>query len=233
MTAFVAAAYADRIEILADTAMTNTQPPFQLVTIGPKIVAHPTLPLAMFAAGDLAHCSAIASGLVRSYAETADELLEQLENKILPHLARRGTAGNHATLYLALHGPAGFQIRFFDTTSALGREPFKLSSNREYALFGPVTEEGFRAHNLNPEMLPLSDGLESRGRSFMELFRRTPGRLPSEPEGTPGRYHSIGGQLQLCTVTAQHASTRTIGYWPDLIGEPIDPAASCWTPRRE
>jgi hypothetical protein len=75
-------------------------------------------------------------------------------------------------------------------------------------------------------MLALSDGLESRGLQYMELFRRTPGRLPGEPDGTPGRYFSIGGQLQLCTVTAEAATVRTLGYWPDLLGEPIDPNAA-------
>jgi hypothetical protein len=37
-----------------------------------------------------------------------------------------------------------------------------------------VTDEGFRAHGLNPDKLPLSDGLESRGLPYMELYRRTP-----------------------------------------------------------
>jgi hypothetical protein len=65
----------------------------------------------------------------------------------------------------------------------------------------------------------------------MELYRRTPGRLPGEPEGTLGRYFSIGGQLQLCTVTSEAATIRTVGYWPDLIGESIDPKAG-FTPAK-
>jgi hypothetical protein len=226
VSALVAVAFEDRIELLADTAMTAMQPPFLLDAIGSKLAAHTTLSLAMFASGHIQLCAALGIEINRTagFCETGDDLLDQLPD-MLDRMRRRGTpTGQHGTIYMALHGPAGgFQLRSFDTSDVLGREPFKLSSNLEYTMFGPVTEEGFRAHGLNPDMLPLSDGLQSRGLPFMELFRRTPGRLPDEPEGTPGRYFSIGAQLQLCTVTAERATIRTLGYWPDLLGEPIDP----------
>jgi hypothetical protein len=61
MSALVAVAFEDRIELMADSAMTNSAPPFQLVTIGPKIVAHHTMPLAMFASGDVQLCYALAT----------------------------------------------------------------------------------------------------------------------------------------------------------------------------
>jgi hypothetical protein len=229
MSALVAVAFEDRIELMADTAMTNTAPPFQMITIGPKIVAHSTMPLAFFASGDVQLCWALATEIMRAadFCETGDDLLDQLQDGVFNKYRRLGTPpGQHASFHMAFHGPRdGFQLRSFDTSSVSGREPFKLSSNLEYTMFGPVAEEGFRAHGLNPDMLPLSEGLETRGLQYMDLFRRTPGRLPGEPEGTAGRYHAVGGQLQLCTVTAEAAAIRTVGYWPDLIGEPIDPKA--------
>jgi hypothetical protein len=172
MSALVAVAFEDRIELMADSAMTNSAPPFQLVTIGPKIVAHHTMPLAMFASGDVQLCYALATEIFRAadFCETGDDLVDQLQDSVLRKYLRLGTpAGQHASFHMAFHGPTeGFQLRTFDTSTVSGREPFKLSSNLEYTMFGPVTEEGFRAHGLNPDMLPLSDGLESRGLQYME-----------------------------------------------------------------
>jgi phage terminase small subunit len=178
MSALVAVAFEDRIELLADSAMTNSAPPFQLVTIGPKLVAHPAMPLAMFASGDVQLCYALATEIFRAadFCETGDELVDQLQDSVLRKYLRLGTpAGQHASFHMAFHGPeGGFQLRSFDTSSVSGREPFKLSSNLEYTMFGPVTDEGFRAHGLNPDMLPLSEGLESRGLQYMDCSAGRP-----------------------------------------------------------
>lgn len=65
---------------------------------------------------------------------------------------------------------------------------------------------------------------ETDGVAVMEVLRREARPLSDKPGALVG--HSVGGYVELATVTAEGATVRTIHEWPDEVGRPITPSLS-------
>lgn len=194
-----------------------------MLSIGPKIVADPRLPLAMFATGDIQDIWVTASKILEfgRQCDTASQIVDWLPSFLERRRQSRVFGSGHGSLYLAWWAPeTGFEIGLFDTSSVFGRQPWHLYRGIDRAIVGSLTEDGLREHGLNADFLHMSEeGLSTRGYPFMEAMRRQPGIHPTKPGG----YYCIGGQLQMCTVTSSVAHVRTIGMWADALGQKIDP----------
>lgn len=218
MSAYIAVAYPDRIEMLADTAYLDGETGI-LLSLAPKISAHPSAAfMVMLRTGDLLHDmityvgkahAAVTAGA--SYDEAVEETANIMRTAPMPQ----------AIVELILCGLVDGRPKM-TVLQLRPREGFHShdTSDGDLVMGGSLTSEEIEATGFQHETL--ARGVEPGGMKLMTAFRNSDGGF--------GHY-AVGGQVQLATLRPSGVNVRTIGYWPDLIGSPISPGRQfVWSP---
>lgn len=223
MSAYISARRPDRVEILSDAAMCRDGD-FALTGIISKCLPIPGFPLAITGRGDL-------------------NVLNEYAGRIAGFASNRGTVDAAMTEFaelLADEEDAGrnfpfvmdFLIAGWSETEGPFHRLFAIGDGLPHGLFpfevveipdlwcgGTFDLAEFDATGIG--LKTISENLESAGADLFEAWRRK----PVFSQGNPTPIHGIGGQLHKTTVTEGGVEFEPLGYWPDLIGKPIVPAA--------
>ncbi|WP_163269667.1 hypothetical protein [Chelativorans alearense] len=220
MTAFIAAAYEDRIELLTDGATVRDDGTIAILET--KGWRSPTVPLAFAGRGNVGALMHIGAILLKlSDCASVNETLEAFTDELADRLPRLRGAEIDGVV-CAISETAGPLIFYFTTSDTVpGAEPF-------------VLYETMPIHGAGSE--PPADALAACG---------FPGRLAAEPLSACGvdlfeimRRHKmrhlsagghlvygIGGHVDLTTVTADGCTTTRLHEWPeDVVGATIRPS---------
>lgn len=231
MSAYASAVFQNHVEVLSDSAII-TGSEFRLDGIGRKCFAISNLPLVLTARGDmlvLAHYGeklrllAAAAGTVdgtlagfaeflesekasgRKFEVAQDFLIAGISESLGPfHRLVCGYADN----------PGGFPA-------------FQLIEIPQLWIGGNLTNSEFAASGFYSDSF--DRGLAENGIALFEAFRAKPvfNTANADPICT------IGGHLHLRIITRAGIGFETLGYWPDRIGESLDPALEFFRlPRR-
>lgn len=220
MSAVLSVIRTDRIEILTDCAAISEEGG-RVVAHAEKIIQLPGLPGAIAALGTVgAVHQFIRDFVVPRLASTLDETLK--------NLSEGGGAENptlDAVVLLAgwseTRGPGHYVLGGGDAAKAFGVDPYRPHPLGPLVSLGP--EKVDAAEALGADFDPFRDGIEERGPRLFQAWRRAPVTHPrqgAEPLVASG----VGAQLQFTTISPTGVVSRAIGYWPDWIGRPIDPA---------
>ncbi|MBZ9816936.1 hypothetical protein [Mesorhizobium sp. CA7] len=217
MSAFFAAAYTDRIEILTDGATYRDDG--TLTDIGSKIFASDETPLAVTGRGETLTVAVFCAAVLAFSCGGFDACLVRLS----AFLAKRqsiGVPGNCEILIAGISETNGPQLWFFATHNGYPRfEPYMLHNvGPEFGGGNPLTEEEVAG-------LPSAEsGLAELAVPLFEAMRSKPGFNPAAPH-MPAIF-GIGGHIDRTVVTADGATTTRLHTWPDAVGEKIDPMAA-------
>lgn len=218
MSAFIALAYNDRVEILSDGACCTPEGIF--IRAQRKIWAAPELPLAVTAVGAVSEIDPLVSIIMEACrfgsVDTALDLLRTGFEKFGPVDCER----KYVIVIACVSERFGPTIWTY-ANRPLGDAPMhRLHLSRGAESMGP----GLDAAEVEAIGLPhdwANDGLRAHGLDLFEAMRRKPGSSPFEPEREPGFY--IGGHVDHAVVSAEGVSVERIREWPDVPGERIAP----------
>jgi hypothetical protein len=220
MTAYISHRLADRIEILSDGAYVDECTGL-LTNICGKAMGYPTLPLVMTGAGTTGDMQGFYGSILRpAFRDNFDDTMEALAK--LSARMNRPRPGNHFAVLVAGWSEAkGFRHFHMSTDPDHSSKPCHFVEIED-PLFvaGMLSEPEMNAAGLELDLLQ-RDGLELRGPRFFQAFRKP---VPSRVDPSVEPFCGVGGQLQLTTLTATGIDMRTIAYWPDWLGQRIDPA---------
>lgn len=214
MSAFYAVAYEDHIELLTDGAVYADDG--TLLDIRRKVWTSDRLPMAITGRGDSGLVEAMANVmLLVSCIGTFDEAVERIDGM----LQRRAEKGAHADFEMVIcgiseeRGPVIYYFATVNVHGSEGLEPWRIhDAGCELGGGNPVDANDIDA----------GDGLLNIGVELFDRMRAVPGPNPAQPD-LPHLY-GIGGHIDWTVVAANGAETMRIHEWPDVIGEPIDPA---------
>lgn len=224
MTAYLSCVYADRVEMLVDSAMIDPDDA-TLKTIAPKAIGAATMPLVLAGRGETQYLALFGTEFVRvtQTAASVDEALARMG----AYLAAQAGAGHAFAVPFDLllagwsetRGAFHFHACEPKAASVFGCEPWQLRDVPSFWSGGPFTSEEFDDAGFYIENF--IDGIAFQGMKLMDAFRKK----PVFRDGSETPVFGIGGQLMMVTITPAGASIRSLGYWDDAIGETIDPAA--------
>jgi len=221
MSAFMAAKYADRVDVLSDGAVYSEDG--TVMGFERKIWKSDRLPLVFVGRGDALATRAMGAAveMAERLHKTFDATLECLQQKIE---ARADSGAEQAALDGILAGISetrGPVIAYFHTYQEdYPVEPFKFHDVPQEITCGSDPEP--RAlHESGLPMFWAIDGLRQYGPTFFDVMRQFPMQHLAHPD-KPWVY-AIGGHLDLATVTADGVTIERIHEWPDEIGQKINP----------
>ncbi|MEX0406902.1 hypothetical protein ABGN05_14655 [Aquibium sp. LZ166] len=223
MTAFFAAAYEDRIELLTDGSVVRDDG--TIANLADKAWRCDTLPIAFAGRGNvgaLIMTGPVTLGMLAACGTvdgTLAAFIDELETG-LPRLRGAKIDG----VICAISEADGPGIYYFTTADTVaGFDPFVLYNVTPiHGCGSEPTEEAFAAYGF-PERL-LTEPLSDCGADMFTVLRAT--KMPHENAGGHLVY-GVGGHADLTTVTPEGATTRRLHTWPeDQIGLPIDPIGS-------
>jgi hypothetical protein len=231
MSAYLSAVFPDSIEVLSDAAMLT--PDFKLGAITRKIMVIGELPLVMTGRGDvialgayairlreLAACGSV-DGTLAAFREF---LKSEKEGGRKFHVAQdflvAGWSESAGPFHYLIVGAAGMPGGF---------APFELIEVPRVWVGGTFDDEEFYKAGFYGDSF--DGGLRHYGVKLFEAFRKK----PVFQLGSDVPICGIGGHVHISTITASGVRIETLGTWPDLIGENIDPIGVLWPtpPKRE
>jgi hypothetical protein len=211
MSAFYAAAYHDRVELLTDGAVYTDDG--ILTDIRRKVWTSPVTPLAVTGRGNTRIVEALASAIMCiSGCGSFDATIVATQN-LLDRRRENGVPDDVEMLICGISETAGPKILYFATCDAYGEiEPWTILDMDHELAGGPT-----------PDVTGLdgSAGLRECGTELMDRMRHIPGPNPMKPD-LPDQY-GIGGHIDHTVVAADGCTTERIHEWLDVIGEKIDP----------
>lgn len=218
MSAFIAVAFEDRVELLTDGAICDDETG-HLIGVKRKVWHSSRVPLAVTGRGQSGAVDFICAAIVAA----ADGLggFDATMAWLIDLLAERHEIGAEAKAEIVIVGiaeSAGPVVLYFNTEEGQildGKpvEPWTLIDMAGEAIGGSEIE-------VDPALM---EGLAFvvSGSMAMEAMRKTKtsGLFPYREE----KRHSIGGFIDHTVVSPNCIEVQRIHEWPDLIGEPIDP----------
>lgn len=213
MTAIICIRKPNSVDVITDGACTDAVTGV-LRMVASKVGLLATAPAILAGRGNHSLVHAI-TGSCAGSGWSFDEMIQHI-----PPLARKFSAVLPPDLNdeIKLAGFSASQDRFMvllmpcsDHLAQFGMKAFELTEQREPFTAAPKpslkaeAEVGFTFPGHFDDFDP-----ETHGRKLLEAMRRT-------PEFT----HSIGGVVQVSTVTRDGVSSKVVHCWPDKIGERI------------
>lgn len=236
MSAFIAMAGKDRIEVACDGALYDGAG--RLWGVKKKAIALPEVPAAIWGrgaeaiVGDLAHFVAITSpAYTIAGSNTYDDLVARIENEIAPRFRKTVEAAGGLPPEAASEivvagfsdrlGPCVAVMRTFETVTKTERfAPWRFFTAPPFWAAGPDIREEIEANGPTWEEL-CREGLRPHALGLMEAMRRRKDVNPLTPDAEP--IHGVGGHVQFVEITRDDARSEILCDWHDPIGEMIDP----------
>jgi len=213
MSAYLAIAYPDRVELLTDGAVTfNDGTVSDILT---KVWTAPTVPLAITGAGEISQVENIARYILGWAALTGVAgALDALST--MPH-----PAGDLCIVLAGISEDHGPGVWSYSTRSEDNHPAFAVARRVGlYAMGSGLDVSDISATGLT--RADFADGIARGGIKLMDAWRRKACVSPARPELGPGYY--IGGKVDHTVVTSAGVVTREVHRWPDKIGSVIDPS---------
>lgn len=221
MSAFLAVAYPDRIELLTDGAV--YEPDGTLTEIRRKVWTGDASPIAVTGRGHMLAVEMMAGALIELVGIFGFDEALRLADEAARRRRTDDFPDHFEVLVAGISETAGPRLHYLTTNGYAGAEPFTMHDVGPDLLGGAdLTGEERAAIGFTPDAVAI--GLSQVGIPLFEAMRAKTGRNPVRPD-LP-EHHGIGGQLDWTVITAEGAATLTIHTWPDVIGEKIQPAAA-------
>lgn len=222
MSAFLAMAYEDRIQLLTDGSAIDWQTG-KLRAVVEKVWRSSKQPLAVTGRGNWHSVEKLGKWT----ADLADELGSidatiDTVGSMLKRLAHKADIGLFDILITAWSETAGPKLLSFGShDKSPGFPPFVLHDMGGNALGGPApTREAIQAFATVPVTDPTFFDLH--GAEVFDWMRRQPTEVNLYDPGDLTGYN-IGGHAQLTTVTVKGATTKTLRTYDDQEGSRINP----------
>lgn len=225
MTAYVTATYADRAEIITDAACLDTGTGLMMMLMGKTLMWRREFPLLVTGRGDfpaLIDLGTRMKPLVDRF-RTVDASIAAITDFLQRERHRAASMPAGQDLVLAGWSEANGASHWRAVLSPNdGEEPFELRRlDEQFCVGGVFDGSEFQRSGFSFEAFRY--GLEDAGPDLIDAMRRKPVIDPAHPDLGP--VCGIGGQLLLTAIHPEGIECRALGYWPDKLGERIDPAA--------
>lgn len=218
MSAFIAVAFEDRVELLTDGAICDEETG-QLLAVRRKVWHSDTIPIAVTGRGTSGAVASICNAII--VAAEAEGGFDPAMAWLIDMLADRRQLGSEAKVEIVIVGIA----------ESRGPVVLYFSTGEGQSIDGNVVEPwvltdmaGEAAAGGDPQIDPaLMNGVAFvvAGSMVMEGMRKTQTNDVFRP-GLSGNY-SVGGCIDYTVVTAAGVEVKRIHEWPDEIGQPVDP----------
>lgn len=228
MSAFFAAAYSDRVELLTDGAIYDDDG--VVIDFRTKVWTSDALPLAFAGRGgsttielmgtviDLCSWRGSVDGALRMFAERLESRAYRGQEQAALDGVIAGISETDGPVLYYFHTYKGGGAEFGDIA------PFRLHEVSEMLGAPHPSPREYRESGL--PMFWACDGLAEHGPRLFDLLRRNPLKAVALP-GQPLVY-GIGGHVDHTVLRAESVVTERIHEWPDdVMGERIVPAPPC------
>lgn len=213
MSAFAAIAYPDRVELIADGAIIDSEG--RLAWTTEKLWASAETSLAFSARGNAGACTLTWLEIERiARCGSFDETLLRFQEILSAGLT--SIKGSEIDAVIAgiseTHGPC---LRYFTTSPAVkDTEPFQLHDTGRFCSAGPEpTPKAFERYGF-PDRLA-NESLAECGADLMEASRRT------TMNHNDRDICAVGGHVDLAVVRLDGARIERLRTWPDEVGKVI------------
>lgn len=224
MSAFYAVAYEDRVELLTDGAVYSNDGTVEMMD--EKVWRSKTLPAAFTGRGNHLAVKILGTTLsmLSARAQTFDALFLEFKEVVEKQKGRDNAPAMDGLLVGVSEtlGPVMYYFHTWPNADEMnGMEPWTLYDAGKEILHASTPDQRALRDSGLPMFFSL-DGLLEHGVAFFNVLRAHKMQHWAAP-GRPEVY-AIGGHLDWTVVAANGAETMRIWEWPDVIGEPIDPA---------
>ncbi|WMT88655.1 hypothetical protein NO932_08635 [Pelagibacterium sp. 26DY04] len=207
MSAYIAACYPGRVEMVSDGASFDFDG--KIEAMRSKITPSDLLPLAVVGVGVVGDIALLKVAVLEATqaCSTVDEVIERLHTD-LPRVERRST-------------PSSITIVAFSESS--GGQIWEYNNERK------TLRPYWDSHAIGPELsmdemrasgADITQSLREGGVRLLEAMRRKPCQPVQEvPFG-----HYVGGHIDWCVVDKNGVRIERVHEWPDVVGEKIEVA---------
>lgn len=226
MSAFYAATFDDRVEILTDGATYDDEG--RVVKTGPKVWTSDEARIAFAGRGSSASVEMLGTimkmlATCGSFDKTFMAFKEKIEARRNLTIAVTGAVDG---IIAGLSETLGPVIFYFHTYT--GEDRVALSELEPFTMYDAGTEIScgteVTARELRDSGLPcffFLDGLLEHGATYFDLMRRKKMSVVTHPHLPP--VYGIGGHVDWTLIAANGVETMRIHEWPDVVGQTIDP----------